>query len=70
VKFNSYRRNDYVIKNKASARMSVQPVKELKEGGILHRVAELLEEDIKEGKENRQRRGSLVMPKSRKMFNF
>jgi hypothetical protein len=71
VKFNSYRKNEYVIKNKASARMSVQP-KDASDGAILHRVAELLEEDL-QGKENqqvRQRKGSLVMPKGRKMFNF
>jgi hypothetical protein len=47
VNFNSYRRNnDYSAKGKASARMSVQQ-KQANDGGMLHRVAELLEEEVK-----------------------
>lgn len=46
VKFNSYRKNDYIIRNKVSARMSVQQ-KDPGDGAILHRVAELLEEEGK-----------------------
>ena len=69
VKFNSYRKNDYVIRNKPSGRMSVHQ-REPTDGGILHRVAELLEEEGKENQVKRQRRGSLVMGKGKKLFNF
>ncbi len=63
----SCRKKNYQIKSRASAR--VAPVAKSGEGGLLHRVAEIFEEEDKGGKENRAKRNSLVL-QNRKIFNF